>query len=84
MAEGFALPGGVRFAGVPYREVSGVPVLTDSLGWSVCRVVDVREYGDHRLVIGEVPAAHAGTGRPLVWHDQEFAHLTPATARAHP
>jgi flavin reductase (DIM6/NTAB) family NADH-FMN oxidoreductase RutF len=84
VAEGFALPGGLRFAGVPYREISGVPVLTDCLGWSVCRVVDVREYGDHRLVIGEVLAAHAGPGRPLVWHDQEFAQLTPATAPPRP
>jgi flavin reductase (DIM6/NTAB) family NADH-FMN oxidoreductase RutF len=81
VAEGFALPGGPRFAGVPYREVCGVPVLADCLGWSVCRVVDVREYGDHRLVIGEVLATRTGAGRPLVWHDQEFNHLTPASGR---
>jgi flavin reductase (DIM6/NTAB) family NADH-FMN oxidoreductase RutF len=75
LAEGFARPGGPRFAGVAYRELLGVPVLSDSLAWSVCLVADVRTYGDHSLVIGEVVAAHAGTGRPLVWHDQKFAEL---------
>ena len=75
LAEGFARRGGPRFSGVAYRELLGVPVLADSLAWSVCLVADVRTYGDHSLVIGEVVAAHAGTGRPLLWHDQKFAEL---------
>jgi flavin reductase (DIM6/NTAB) family NADH-FMN oxidoreductase RutF len=75
LAEEFARPGGPRFSGVAHQEFFGIPVLTDCLGWSVCLVADVRRYGDHSLVIGEVVAVDSGAGRPLIWHDQSFAAL---------
>lgn len=52
--------------------IHGVPVRTDALAWSVCAVTDVRAYGDHHLVVGEVLAAHTGTGHPLLWYDRGF------------
>lgn len=52
--------------------VHGVPVRTDALAWSVCAVTDVRAYGDHHLVVGEVLATHTGTGSPLLWYDRGF------------
>ncbi|KOV71380.1 flavin oxidoreductase [Streptomyces sp. AS58] len=65
-----------RFAGTDLRQVLGVPVLSGTLAWSVCLVEDVRRYGDHRLVVGQVAAVHVGGGRPLLWHDRRFRALT--------
>ena len=40
--------------------VSGVPVLTDALGWIECRVVATLPSGSHTLVLGEVVEAGVG------------------------
>jgi flavin reductase (DIM6/NTAB) family NADH-FMN oxidoreductase RutF len=72
------VPPGGRFAGQEYRDVLGVPVLSDVLAWSVCFVEDDRGYGDHCVVVGRVVAAHVRGGRPLVWHDRSFARLADA------
>lgn len=80
----FADPGATpaqRFAGTPTRQVLGVPVFGDALGWSVCLVEDVRRYGDHHLVVGRVAAVHVGAGRPLLWHDRRFAALAGESPR---
>jgi len=69
------VPPGGRFAGHEYRDVLGVPLLTDALAWSVCFVEDDRSYGDHCVVAGRVVAAHVHGGRPLLWHDRSFARL---------
>jgi flavin reductase (DIM6/NTAB) family NADH-FMN oxidoreductase RutF len=37
---------------------TGVPVLTAAYTAYECRLVDDREYGDHRLLVGEVVAVH--------------------------
>ncbi|WP_105975043.1 flavin reductase family protein [Streptomyces geranii] len=52
--------------------VHDVPVRTDVLAWSVCAVTDIRPYGDHHLIVGEVLAAHTGAGQPLLWYDRGF------------
>jgi flavin reductase (DIM6/NTAB) family NADH-FMN oxidoreductase RutF len=57
------------------RRVFGVPTLPDALAWSVCLLQDVHHHGDHILAIGRVVAAHASSGRPLLWHDRAFASL---------
>jgi flavin reductase (DIM6/NTAB) family NADH-FMN oxidoreductase RutF len=77
IAEAFARPGHDprRFAGRAYRNVLGVPVLSDVLAWSVCFLVDERRYGDHCVVVGQVVVAHTGRGTPLIWHDRRFAGL---------
>jgi flavin reductase (DIM6/NTAB) family NADH-FMN oxidoreductase RutF len=69
---------GSRFTGHEYREVLGVPLLTDALAWSICFVEDDRSYGDHSVVVGRVVAAHVHGGRPLLWHDRSFARLADA------
>lgn len=61
-----------RFGEEQAEYVHGVPVRTDALAWSVCAVTDIRAYGDHHLIVGEVLAAHTGTGRPLLWYDRGF------------
>lgn len=75
LAERFATYRAGRFPERTGRRVLGVPVLPDVLAWSVCLLDGVHEYGDHTLVIGRVAAAHAGLGRPLLWHDRAFAEL---------
>ncbi|MGW0187599.1 flavin reductase family protein [Streptomyces sp. NPDC003362] len=67
---------GQRFAGTGTRQVLGVPVLAGALAWSVCLLTDVRRYGDHQLVVGQLAAVHVGGGRPLLWHDRRFRSLT--------
>jgi flavin reductase (DIM6/NTAB) family NADH-FMN oxidoreductase RutF len=65
----------VKFAEVPVRAVHGVPVLEQSLAWSVCRLESVHHAGDHVVVLGAVLAAGQSAGRPLIWHDGEFHRL---------
>lgn len=52
-----------KLADTPSRPgpVSGVPVLTEALGWLECRLVATMPAGDHTLVLGEV--VEAGVGR---------------------
>ena len=55
------------------RSPSGLPVVSGAAGWIECRLVDVLEQGDHRVVLAEVIDAGAGEGKPLSldalgWH----------------
>ena len=55
------------------RSTSGLPVVSGAAGWIECRLVDVLEQGDHRVVLAEVVDAGAGEGKPLSldalgWH----------------
>ncbi|MBB5912206.1 flavin reductase (DIM6/NTAB) family NADH-FMN oxidoreductase RutF [Nocardia transvalensis] len=75
IAEDFASRSGSRFAGAGFRHVLGVPVLSESLAWAACLLVDARRYGDHVVVVGEVTALETDSGRPLLWHSQTFALL---------
>lgn len=76
VAEQFAGLGDSRFTDVATEEVLGVPVLKDVLARSVCLLQAEHPYGDHSLIIGQVAAAHVGAGKPLLWHNREFAELT--------
>jgi flavin reductase (DIM6/NTAB) family NADH-FMN oxidoreductase RutF len=70
-----------KFDGVRREEVLGVPVLSDALAWAVCFVEDVRQYGDHSIVVGRIAAVRRGSGRPLLWHDRTHWQLAPADAQ---
>lgn len=76
LARDFASPHGQRFGRYEHRHIGGVPILTDSLGWAVCTLVDARRYGDHVLIVGEVTTLGVTPGTaPLIWHNQGFARL---------
>lgn len=51
-------PGEDAFAGVNTRPApSGVPILTDALGWLDCQLIGTHDYGgDHELIIAKVTA----------------------------
>ncbi|WP_033278393.1 flavin reductase family protein [Streptomyces sp. NRRL F-525] len=78
LAATFARSGADRFgAPTAWREgPEGVPVLDGVLAWLVCRVVARVPAGDHRIVLAEVVLGdHAGTGRPLLYHQGRFNGL---------
>jgi flavin reductase (DIM6/NTAB) family NADH-FMN oxidoreductase RutF len=55
--------------------VSGVPLLTEALGWVECRVVATLPSGDHTLVLGEVVAAGVEhEGEPLTVQEAGFKY----------
>ncbi|WP_063824793.1 flavin reductase family protein [Nocardia pseudovaccinii] len=78
VAQDFASATGTRFTDSNHSRIHDVPILDATLGWSVCRLTDAREYGDHVLVVGQVVAAGTGLGRPLIWHSQRFADIADA------
>jgi flavin reductase (DIM6/NTAB) family NADH-FMN oxidoreductase RutF len=57
-----------------------VPLLSGVLGWLVCRTVARVPAGDHRIVVAEVMAGNdSGRGRPLLYCQEEFTALGPAS-----
>jgi flavin reductase (DIM6/NTAB) family NADH-FMN oxidoreductase RutF len=60
------------WTGVDVRPGDGAPLLADALGWLECRVHSECPAGDHTFFLGEVVAAEAGTGSPLVYLDGRY------------
>lgn len=51
------LPADERFAEIPFRaEITGAPILLESLGWLDCRLFAMHPGGDHTIYVGEVLA----------------------------
>jgi flavin reductase (DIM6/NTAB) family NADH-FMN oxidoreductase RutF len=60
---------GNKFADVEFYEgeATGCPIISDSLGYIECKVVDSVEKGDHSVYVGEVIAAGIHReGEPLL------------------
>lgn len=55
-----------------HTEVTGAPVLDDSLGFVDCRVMDVYPGGDHSIIVGRVEAAGGGEGKPLLYYRSQY------------
>lgn len=80
LAERFAGRGperGDRFAGVAYHgEVTGAPILDDSLGYFDCRLVTSHDGGDHTIFVGQVQAAgQLHVKRALIYHQSAYVAL---------
>src|SRR5450759_3242522 len=59
--------------GVPHRLGSnGIPLIDGCAAWLECRLVEIHPAGDHDICVGEVTAATAGSGDPLVLWDRAF------------
>ncbi len=64
----FALTGGDKFSGLSWREgMTGTPLLSDALGYVECRTTEVFDAGDHTIFLGQVEAAGARDGEPLLY-----------------
>ncbi len=76
IARRFAESGAKRFAGLGYaRGQNGMAVLDDVLGYVECEVVSRHESGDHDIIVGEVQAAVANEGKPLLYYRGGYAQL---------
>ena len=59
--------------GVPHRVgTNGIPLVEGCAAWLECRLVGIRPAGDHDICLGEVMAATAGSGDPLILWDRAF------------
>lgn len=67
----FAVSGGDKFAGVPWRAApSGAPILDGALAWIDCEHERSVEAGDHLIVLGQVRVLDIDTGQtpaPLIF-----------------
>jgi flavin reductase (DIM6/NTAB) family NADH-FMN oxidoreductase RutF len=65
-----------RFDGVGYsRGNTGSALIDDALAHIECRRVSHHVAGDHTIVVGEVEAAVAHSGRPLLFYRGGYAQL---------
>lgn len=65
-----------KFRGVAWRpERTGAPVLDEALAWMDCRVTAVVPGGDHTIFVGEVLAADAREGTPLLYYRGGFGRF---------
>ena len=64
---------------VPHHrgEVTGVPLMNQSLAALECRTTALHPGGDHTIVVGEVVGVELpdSPGRPLVYHRGAYTHL---------
>ncbi len=64
----FAVTGGDKFKDLAIRAgVTGAPLLSEALGYLECRTVEIFEGGDHTIFLGQVEAADAREGEPLLY-----------------
>lgn len=67
------------FSGIDHvASVTGAPLLTGSIGWADCRVLQEIETGDHVCFIAEVLALDQGSGEredPLVYYLNRYRRL---------
>ena len=66
----------LRFDGVAWTAgETGAPILADVHAWIDCRLHEQVEGGDHTIFIGEVAAAGAGEGQPLIFYRSAFGRV---------
>lgn len=69
---------GEKFTGIAFRgERTGAPVLDEALAWMDCRVAGHARGGDHTVFMGEVMAADAVEGTPLVYYRGGYGRFVP-------
>ena len=62
-----------RWDGVPHRlGANGIPLIDGCAAWLECRLVEIHPAGDRDICVGEVTAASAGSGDPLILWDRSF------------
>jgi len=57
---------------------NGSPILSDTIGWTECKVVDWFPGGDHSIVIGEVTnfSLELESLKPLVYYQGKYSELS--------
>jgi flavin reductase (DIM6/NTAB) family NADH-FMN oxidoreductase RutF len=69
VAQQFATRAGDRFKGVRWKPgpVMGAPIISGSLAYAECRLVDTCKGGDHMILMAEIVAADAHEAEPLLY-----------------
>ena len=68
VSQHFAKHGGDKFSGLAWRRgVLGAPILDGSVGHVECRIANGFDGGDHTIYVGEIEAADATDGAPLLY-----------------
>jgi len=76
LARRFAADVPDKFDGIGYsRGANGAALLDDALAYLECQNVRTIEAGDHTIFVGEVEAAVARSGRPLLYYRGGYAQL---------
>ena len=72
----FATTNADKFDGVTYRSGPlGLPLLAEALAYLECRTVHAYPGGDHTIFVGEVEAAQARDGEPLLYFRGLYTRL---------
>lgn len=72
----FATTDADKFNGVSYHPGPlGLPLLPEALAHLECRTVHAYSGGDHTIFVGEVEAAHAHDGEPLLYFRGDYTRL---------
>lgn len=67
-----------KYEGIAFREErTGAPIIENALAWLDCRIWQAYPAGDHTLFVGEVLAADAGEGEPLIYYRGGYGRITP-------
>lgn len=67
-----------KFTGIAFRyELTGAPVLDDALAWLDCALRGRIDGGDHTVFMGEVMAADAAEGTPLLYYRGGYGRFVP-------
>jgi flavin reductase (DIM6/NTAB) family NADH-FMN oxidoreductase RutF len=67
-----------KFQGIAHHpEITGAPVLDDALAWMDCRIRHAYPAGDHTIFVGEVIAADAREGTPLLYYRGGYGRFAP-------
>ena len=67
-----------KFRGIAFREEhTGAPVFDDALGWADCELRQSFDAGDHTVFLGEVVAADAREGTPLLYYRGGYGRFIP-------
>lgn len=73
----FAARDADRFNEIGFTEgITGSPLLSGSLAFVECSIVNAYAGGDHTIFVGEVTAANAIEGKPLLYYRGKYAMLS--------
>lgn len=56
--------------------INQIKIISDSIGWLECRVVNIVDGGDHFIYIGEVDNGNINDNKsPLIYHDSKIKKI---------
>lgn len=67
------------FANLELLVIDGVPVLPDTLAWTVCEVRQSYRECDHTIIVGEMSRIRCNPGSPLVWQAARQCEIAAAS-----